>query len=79
MRDSKGWDGKLRVGQRATIADPDAMEESDHSDHDHDHAAPAEDAELGEPDESDEGASMSRSPRRWIGLTSIPGYRSARG
>lgn len=35
MRDSKGWDGKLRVGQHATIANPDAMDESDgHSDPD---------------------------------------------
>jgi hypothetical protein len=73
----------MRVGQHATIADPDAMEESDHSDHDHDHAAPAEDAEPGEPDESDEGTSMSRSRRAHpvdgLKLTSIPGYRSARG
>ena len=54
MKDSKGWDGKLRVGQRATIANEDAMEESDHSDH----APSAEEVELAEPaqpDEIDEG------------------------
>lgn len=32
MRDSKGWDGKLRVGERAIITNPEALEDSDYSD-----------------------------------------------
>lgn len=50
MKDSKGWDGKLRVGQGASITDPDALEESDHSDPE----PPAEEAEPAEPVEPDQ-------------------------
>ena len=45
MRDSKGWDGKLRVGQQATIANPDALDDSDHSDPE---APPVEEIEADE-------------------------------
>ena len=29
-----GWDGKLRVGKQATLANPEALEDSDYSDED---------------------------------------------
>lgn len=45
MRDSKGWDGKLRVGQHATITNPEALEDSDHSDPD---APPVDEIEADE-------------------------------
>lgn len=32
MKDSNGWDGKLRVGQRAEITNPEAMEGPEYSD-----------------------------------------------
>jgi hypothetical protein len=34
MKDSKGWDGKLRVEPRATITNPEALEDPDYSDSD---------------------------------------------
>ncbi|KAL4942411.1 hypothetical protein BDV06DRAFT_163536 [Aspergillus oleicola] len=34
MKDSKGWDGKLRVEPKATITNPEALEDSDYSDPD---------------------------------------------
>lgn len=47
MKDSKGWDGKLRVEPKATITNPEALEDPDYSDSD---APPAEeiDADEGE-------------------------------
>lgn len=64
MKDSKGWDGKLRVGKQASTpdadADPDTMDDSSHSDTDR----PAEGGEVEEvaqssPLASDEGMSDS--------------------
>jgi hypothetical protein len=34
MKDSKGWDGKLRVEPKATITNPEALEDPDYSDED---------------------------------------------
>jgi hypothetical protein len=34
MKDSKGWDGKLRVEPKATITNPEALEDPDYSDSD---------------------------------------------
>lgn len=45
MRDSKGWDGKLRVGEHATITNPEALEDSDYSDPD---APPVDEIEADE-------------------------------
>lgn len=33
-RDSKGWDGKLRVDKRALITNPEALSDPDYSDED---------------------------------------------
>lgn len=64
MKDSKGWDGKLRVGKQASTpdadADPDTMDDSSHSDT----GRPAEEVEVEEvaqssPLASDEGMSDS--------------------
>ena len=33
-RDKSGWDGKLRVNKQATLANPEALEDSDYSDED---------------------------------------------
>ncbi|KAE8149676.1 NIF-domain-containing protein [Aspergillus avenaceus] len=43
--DSKGWDGKLRVGPTATITNPEALEDPDYSDED---APPVEEIEADE-------------------------------
>jgi hypothetical protein len=32
--DSKGWDGKLRVGKQAVLVNPEALEDSEYSDED---------------------------------------------
>ena len=32
LRDSKGWDGKLRVGKQAVLANPEALTDPDYSD-----------------------------------------------
>lgn len=34
LTDKSGWDGKLRVGKQATLANPEALEDSDYSDED---------------------------------------------
>lgn len=44
MKDSNGWDGKLRVGQ-TTITNPEAAEDSDYSDPE---APPVEEIEADE-------------------------------
>lgn len=44
-RNSKGWDGKLRVGQRAVLANPEAVSDAEHSDDD---APPVEQIEADE-------------------------------
>lgn len=31
-RDSSGWDGKLRIGKKAVLANPEALSDSDYSD-----------------------------------------------
>jgi protein phosphatase 1 regulatory subunit 7 len=33
-RDSKGWDGKLRIDRRAVITNPEALSDPDYSDED---------------------------------------------
>jgi hypothetical protein len=45
MKDSKGWDGKLRVEPKATITNPEALEDPDYSDSD---APPVEEIEADE-------------------------------
>lgn len=47
MKDSKGWDGKLRVGDgpKAIITNPEALEDPDYSDED---APPVEEIEADE-------------------------------
>ncbi|EME45158.1 hypothetical protein DOTSEDRAFT_71009 [Dothistroma septosporum NZE10] len=56
-RSSSGWDGKLRVNKQATLANPEALEDSDHSDEDApppDHIAADEDLLEGvDPKEED--------------------------
>lgn len=49
MKDSKGWDGKLRVGQHAEITNPEALEDPEYSDPE---APPVEEIEA------DEGMSL---------------------
>lgn len=45
MKDSKGWDGKLRVGQHAEITNPEALEDPEYSDAE---APPVEEIEADE-------------------------------
>lgn len=45
MKDSTGWDGKLRVEPKATITNPEALEDPDYSDAD---APPVEEIEADE-------------------------------
>ncbi|KMU77619.1 phosphatase 1 regulatory subunit 7 [Coccidioides immitis RMSCC 3703] len=45
MKDSKGWDGKLRVERHAVLTNPEALEDPDHSDED---ALPVEEIEADE-------------------------------
>lgn len=45
MKDSKGWDGKLRVGQHAEITNPEALEDPEYSDPE---APPVEEIEADE-------------------------------
>ncbi|KAI9374832.1 hypothetical protein BJX61DRAFT_532091 [Aspergillus egyptiacus] len=45
MKDSKGWDGKLRVEPRATITNPEALEDPEYSDSD---APPVEEIDADE-------------------------------
>ena len=33
-QDSKGWDGKLRIGKRATLRNPETLSDPDYSDED---------------------------------------------
>jgi hypothetical protein len=54
MKDSKGWDGKLRVEPRATITNPEALEDPDYSDSD---APPVEEINA------DEGGLSTKAPR----------------
>lgn len=49
MKDSSGWDGKLRVDRTAVITNPEALEDPDYSDPD---APPVEEIEA------DEGKSL---------------------
>ena len=57
MKDSKGWDGKLRVGQHAEITNPEALEDPEYSDPE---APPVEEIEA------DEGMSSSVNFSRWL-------------
>lgn len=45
MKDSKGWDGKLRVERHASLDNPEALEDPDASDED---APPVEEIEADE-------------------------------
>lgn len=45
MKDSNGWDGKLRVGPRAEITNPEALEDPEYSDPE---APPVEEIEADE-------------------------------
>lgn len=49
MKDSNGWDGKLRVGAHAEITNPEALEDPEYSDSE---APPVEEIEA------DEGTSL---------------------
>ena len=44
-RDSKGWDGKLRLSRKAVVANPGALSDPEYSDED---APPAEEIEADE-------------------------------
>ena len=54
MRDSKGWDGKLRV-DRAVITNPEAVEDPDYSD---EGAPPVEQIEADEGRGASDGAML---------------------
>lgn len=45
MKNSEGWDGKMRVEPKAVITNPEALEDSDYSDPD---APPVEEIEADE-------------------------------
>ena len=51
-RDSKGWDGKLRVDKKAVLANPEALSDPDYSDED---APPVEQIDA---DEGQEGVPL---------------------
>ncbi|KAL4947840.1 hypothetical protein BDW69DRAFT_199338 [Aspergillus filifer] len=57
MKDSKGWDGKLRVEPKATITNPEALEDSDYSDPD---APPVEQIDADEDLLEDEDKDVER-------------------
>ncbi|KAL3432978.1 hypothetical protein BDV09DRAFT_187012 [Aspergillus tetrazonus] len=57
MKDSKGWDGKLRVESKATITNPEALEDPDYSDSD---APPVEEIEADEDLLEDEDKDVER-------------------
>ncbi|KAL4751293.1 hypothetical protein BDW72DRAFT_203249 [Aspergillus terricola var. indicus] len=57
MKDSKGWDGKLRVEPKATITNPEALEDPDYSDSD---APPVEEIEADEDLLEDEDKDVER-------------------
>ncbi|KAL3463366.1 NIF-domain-containing protein [Aspergillus heterothallicus] len=57
MKDSKGWDGKLRVEPRATITNPEALEDPDYSDED---APPVEEINADEDLLEDEDVEVER-------------------
>lgn len=58
MKDSNGWDGKLRVERNAVITNPEAVEDPDYSD---------EDAPPVEQIEADEGTCRFRHLTDWSG------------
>jgi protein phosphatase 1 regulatory subunit 7 len=45
MKDSSGWDGKLRVDRHAVLTNPEAVEDPDHTD---DEAPPVEEIDADE-------------------------------
>lgn len=59
MKNKEGWDGKLRVDQRAVITNPEALEDSDYSDPE---APPVEEIDA------DEGTKFEHVvPSRYVG------------
>lgn len=66
MKDSKGWDGKLRVEPKATITNPEALEDPDYSDED---APPVEEINA---DEGGFTITARRFPWRRISCKQIP-------
>ncbi|KAG2417009.1 protein phosphatases PP1 regulatory subunit sds22 [Aspergillus terreus] len=75
MKDSKGWDGKLRVEPRATITNPEALEDPEYSDSD---APPVEEIEADEDllEEEDENTEDIDLPH--FRISSIPALRLER-
>ena len=57
LRDSQGWDGKLRLERRAVITNPEVLSDPDYSDED---APPAEQIEA------DEGLPSSTLPANFL-------------
>lgn len=48
-RDSKGWDGKLRVDRSATLVNPEAISDPEYSDEENVHPGELIDADEGNP------------------------------
>ncbi|RHZ51539.1 putative protein phosphatase PP1 regulatory subunit Sds22 [Aspergillus thermomutatus] len=75
MKDSKGWDGKLRVEPKATITNPEALEDPDYSDSD---APPVEEIEADEDLLEDEDRETQEIDLVHCRITSIPALRLER-
>ncbi|KAL4928535.1 putative protein phosphatase PP1 regulatory subunit Sds22 [Aspergillus undulatus] len=75
MKDSKGWDGKLRVEPKATITNPEALEDSDYSDPD---APPVEQIDADEDLLEDEDRDVEDIDLVHCRIHSIPALRLER-
>ncbi|RHZ57847.1 hypothetical protein CDV55_103759 [Aspergillus turcosus] len=75
MKDSTGWDGKLRVEPKATITNPEALEDPDYSDAD---APPVEEIEADEDLLEDEDPETQEIDLVHCRITSIPALRLER-
>ncbi|KAF7159901.1 hypothetical protein CNMCM5623_005407 [Aspergillus felis] len=75
MKDSKGWDGKLRVEPKATITNPEALEDPNYSDSD---APPVEEIEADEDLLEDEDRETQEIDLVHFRITSIPALRLER-
>ncbi|GIK02361.1 hypothetical protein Aspvir_006410 [Aspergillus viridinutans] len=75
MKDSKGWDGKLRVEPQATITNPEALEDPNYSDSD---APPVDEIEADEDLLEDEDLETQEIDLVHCRVTSIPALRLER-
>ncbi|KAL6234096.1 hypothetical protein BDW75DRAFT_213210 [Aspergillus navahoensis] len=75
MKDSKGWDGKLRVEPKAIITNPEALEDPDYSDSD---APPTEEIEADEDLLEDEDKDVEDIDLVHCRIHSIPALRLER-